>query len=458
MQRKKTLIRCIWLLAAILPFQAMATVHEYKLANGMKVIVKEDHRAPVVVSQVWYRAGSMDEFNGTTGVAHVLEHMMFKGTKAVPAGEFSKQIAVAGGRENAFTSRDNTAYFQQLQKSKLELSLKLESDRMHNLVITPKEFAKEIKVVMEERRLRTDDKPQSLVYETLMATAYQAHPYHHPIIGWMSDLDNMTADDARDWYRRWYAPNNATLVVVGDVKPKEVLKLAERYFGKIRPVALPQRKPQAEPDQRGIKRVAVKAPAKLPYLAMSYHTPTLRDPSNDWEPYALEVLAGVLDGHASARLNQALVREQQIAVSTGAGYDLISRGPSMFILDGAPTEGKSVAELEAAIREQIDKIKRDGVTEEELLRVKAQVIAAQVYQRDSMFYQAMLIGEVETAGLPLNTLETRLEKLKVVTAGQVQEVARKYLIDDRLTVAVLDPQPMDGVKPVKPVSGGRHAH
>lgn len=458
MQRKKTLIRCLWLLVAMLPFQAMADVHEYQLANGMKVIVKEDHRAPVVVSQVWYRAGSMDEFNGTTGVAHVLEHMMFKGTKEVPAGEFSKQIAVAGGRENAFTSRDHTAYFQQLQKSRLELSLKLEADRMHNLVISPKEFAKEIKVVMEERRLRTDDKPQALVYETMMAAAYQAHPYQHPIIGWMSDLESMTANDARDWYQRWYAPNNAALVVVGDIKPQEVLKLAERYFGKIRPVALPQRKPQAEPDQRGIKRVAVKAPAKLPYLAMGYHTPALRDPVSDVEPYALEVLAGVLDGNASARLNQALVREQQIAVSAGAGYDLISRGPSMFILDGAPAEGKSVAELETAIREQIEKIKRDGVTEEELQRVKAQVIAAQVYQRDSMFYQAMLIGEVQTAGLPLNTLETRLEKLKAVTAGQVQEVARKYLVDDHLTVAVLDPQPLDQVKSAKPAMGGRHAN
>ena len=309
MQRKNTLIavlvRCWQRYCRCRPWP---TVHEYKLANGMKVIVKEDHRAPVVVSQVWYRAGSMDELNGTTGVAHVLEHMMFKGTKAVPAGEFSKQIAAAGGRENAFTSRDYTAYFQQLQKSKLALSLKLEADRMHNLVLSPKEFAKEIKVVMEERRLRTDDKPQALVYEKLMAAAYQAHPYHHPIIGWMNDLENMTADDARDWYRRWYAPNNATLVVVGDVKPQEVLKLAERYFGKIKPVALPQRKPQAEPEQRGIKRVTVKAPAKLPYLAMGYHAPALRDPDKDWEPYALEVLAGVLDGNASARLNQALVR------------------------------------------------------------------------------------------------------------------------------------------------------
>ncbi len=456
MQRKKILIRCLWLLAAMLPFQAMATVHEYQLANGMKVIVKEDHRSPVVVSQVWYRVGSMDEFNGTTGVAHALEHMMFKGTREVPAGEFSKIIAAAGGRENAFTSRDHTAYFEQLQKSRLDLALKLEADRMHNLVLSPKEFAKEIKVVMEERRMRTEDNPQALVYENLMATSYEVHPYHHPIIGWMSDLETMTADDVRNWYRRWYAPNNATLVVVGDVEPEATLKLAQRYFGSIKPVVLPQRKPQVEPEQRGIKRVSVKAPAKLPYLAMGYHVPPLREPDKDSDPYALEVLAGVLDGNASARLNQSLVREQQIAVSAGAGYDLITRGPSMFILDGSPAEGKSVAELETAIRGEIEKIKRDGVTEEELQRVKAQVIAAQVYQRDSMFYQAMLIGEVETAGLPLNTLETRLAKLKEVTAAQVQDVARKYLIDDHLTVAVLDPQPLDGAKPTKPVPGGRH--
>ncbi|MCE5181251.1 MAG: insulinase family protein [Betaproteobacteria bacterium] len=458
MQRKNTLIGGLFLLAAILPLSALADAQEFKLANGMRVIVKEDHRAPVVVSQVWYRVGSMDEVNGKTGVAHALEHMMFKGTKAVPAGEFSKQIAVAGGRENAFTNRDHTAYFEQLQKSKLELALRLESDRMHNLVLLPKEFAKEIKVVMEERRLRTEDKPQALVYETLMATAYQTHPYHHPVIGWMNDLENMTADDARDWYRQWYAPNNATLVVVGDVESKDVLKLAERYFGKIKPVALPPRKPQSEPEQRGIKRVTVKAPAKLPYLAMSYHAPALRDPDKDWEPYALAVLAGVLDGNASARLNQELVRRQQIANSVSAGYDLIARGPSMFMFDGAPAEGKNVVELEAAIRGQIEKLKQDGVTEEELQRVKAQVIAAQVYQRDSMFYQAMLIGEVVTAGLSLNTLETRLAKLKAVTAAQVQEVARKYLVDDRLTVAVLDPQPLDNAQPVKPAAGGRHGN
>ncbi|MDD5331158.1 MAG: pitrilysin family protein [Sulfuricella sp.] len=458
MQRNKLWIGWLWFLAAILPLQAAADVQEYRLANGMRVIVKEDRRAPVVVSQVWYRVGSMDELNGTTGVAHVLEHMMFKGTRAVPAGEFSKIIAAAGGRENAFTNRDYTTYFEQLQKSRLDLALKLEADRMRNLTLSPKEFAQEIKVVMEERRLRTDDKPQALVYENLMAAAYVANPYHHPVIGWMGDLEHMTAADARNWYQRWYAPNNATLVIVGDVEPAAALKVAERHFGGIRPVVLPPRQPQDEPAQLGIRRVTVKAPAKLPYLAMGYKAPALRDPEKDVDPYALEMLAGVLDGNASARLNQSLVRKQQVANSVGAGYDLISRGPSMFLFDGAPAEGKTVADLEAAIRAEIDKIKQDGVSEEELQRVKAQVIAAQVYQRDSMFYQGMLIGEVVTAGLPVSTLETRLAKLKAVTAAQVQDVARKYLIDDHLTVALLDPQPMSGAKPAKPIPGGRHAN
>ena len=398
----------------------------------------------------------MDEFNGTTGVAHVLEHMMFKGTKKIPNGEFSKRIAAAGGRDNAFTNRDHTTYFQQLQKSKLPLSFELEADRMHNLIISDAEFAKEINVVMEERRLRTDDKPQALVYEQLMASAYQAHPYRRPVIGWMDDLQNMTAQDARDWYQRWYAPNNAVLVVVGDVEPTEVLKLAQRYFGAIKPHPLPGRKPQAEPAQTGVKRVAVKAPAKLPYLAMAYHAPVLRDAEKDWEPYALEVLAGVLDGNDSARLNQALVRDRQLASSVGTGYDSVARGPGIFMVDGTPSQGKSVAELEAGLREQLEKIKQEGVTEEELKRVKAQVIAGQVYQRDSMFYQAMLIGEYEMAGLPHAAIETRLAKLKAVTAQQVQDVARKYLVDDSLTIGTLDPQPLDNKQPVAPSKGLRH--
>jgi len=435
---------------------AAANPHEHKLSNGLRVIVKEDHRSPVVVSQIWYRAGSMDEVNGTTGVAHVLEHMMFKGTRKVPAGEFSKIIAAAGGRDNAFTSRDYTAYFQTLERSRLPISFRLESDRMQNLVLSAEEFAKEIKVVMEERRLRTDDQPHSLVHEALTATAFQAHPYRHPIIGWMSDLESMTVDDARRWYERWYAPNNALLVVVGDVKPKQVFALAEKYFGKIKPRALPVRKPQTEPEQTGVRRLTVKAPGKLPYLAMGFHVPVLRDADRDWEPYALEVLAGVLDGNASARLNKSLVREQRIAQSAGAGYDSLGRGSELFYLVGTPSEGRTAAELETAIRAELERIVNEGVSEEELDRVKAQVTAAQVYQLDSVYYQAMLIGQYEMVGLSYKDIDKVVQSIRGVTAAQVQEVAKKYLIDDALTVAVLDPQPLETKAPASPTTGMRH--
>lgn len=445
-------------LLLMLPFTAFAdaAIQEFKLDNGLKLIVQEDHRSPVVVSQVWYRAGSLDEVNGKTGVAHVLEHMMFKGTKQVKAGQFSRLIAAAGGKENAFTSTDYTCYFQQLEKSHLPLSFKLEADRMANLQLTDEEFAKEIKVVMEERRWRTDDKPQSKVNEAFQGAVYRAHPYSRPVIGFMNDLENMTADDAREWYNNWYAPNNATVVVVGDVKAEEVYKLAKQHFGKLKPKALPVRKPQVEPEQLGERRVVVKAPAKLPYLLMGYHVPALTNPDSDWEPYALEVLAGVLSGNPAARLNQRLVRESKLAIDASAGYDLMSRGrQSVFALDATPSEGKTVAELEAALLQQIEMIKESGVTTEELDRVKAGVIAADVYKRDSMFYQGMQIGTIETIGFSWKILEDYPNKLRAVTPEQVQAVAKKYLLKDKLTVATLDPQPIDpNAKP----QGQPHVH
>lgn len=444
---------CCLLLAS---FPVRAEVFEKTLSNGLKVVVKEDHRAPVLVQQVWYRAGSMDERTGTTGVAHVLEHMMFKGTKAVPAGEFSKRIAAAGGRENAFTSNDYTAYFQQLHKSRLPLAMQLESDRMRNLQLTAEEFGKEIKVVMEERRMRTDDEPHALMYEKLMAAAFQEHPYQHPVIGWMSDLLAMRASDARAWYKTWYTPGNAVLVVAGDVKANDVFKLAEKYYGKIPARPLPERKHYDEPVQVGIKRITVKAPAQLPHLIMAYHAPTIRDAEKDSVPYALEVLAGVLDGNESARLNKTLVREQQIASGVGTGYDSTARGPGMFTLEGTPTEGKTVADLEGALREQLAKVVRDGVSADELQRVKAQVTANEVYKRDSVFYQAMQIGQMESIGLGHGALPVMLRKIQEVTPQQVQDAARELFKDDNLTVAVLDPQPISD-QPRK-AGGNVHAH
>ncbi len=417
-----------------------APAADHKLANGMKIVVKEDHRSPVVVSMVWYHIGSMDEVSGTSGVAHVLEHMMFKGTPKVPMGEFSKIIARAGGRDNAFTSRDYTGYFQQLHKSKLSVALELEADRMTNLAFSDEEFAREIKVVMEERRSRTDDEAHSLLYEQLMAATYIAHPYRWPIIGWMNDLQNMRPEDAREWYRKWYAPNNATLVVAGDVKAAEVFRLAEEYFGPLPARELPRRKITEDPPQLGIKRIAIKAPAELPYLAMAYRVPGLRNIDKDWEPYALSVLSAVLDGGDAARLERELVRSQRIAHSAGSSYDLINRGPGLFFLEGVPAPGKTVADLERALREQIARLIDAGIDEKEMQRVRAQVTAAQVFSQDSVFYQARHIGVLETAGLPHDSFERQMKKLREVTAEQVREVAKKYLLDDNLTVAILEPQ------------------
>ncbi len=436
-----------------------AGVAEHELANGLRVIVKPDRRAPVAVTMVWYRIGSVDEQNGLTGVAHVLEHMMFKGTKTVAPGEFSKLIAAAGGRDNAFTSRDYTGYFQTMHKSELPLSFRLEADRMANLVLSREEFAKEIKVVMEERRWRTDDRPHSVVYERLMAAALTAHPYRNPVIGWMSDLENLTVDDTRVFYEQWYGPNNATVVVVGDVVPEEVFALAERHFGGIPRKTLPPRKPQTEPPQLGIKRITVKVPAELPYVLMAYRVPRLQKPAEEWEPYALNMLESVLSGNEAARLPQRLVKTDRKATSAGASYNGVGRGPGLFYLSATPVTGGSAAEMEGALRREIRRIVEEGVTQEELDRVKAQAIAAQVYQRDSMFFQARQIGWLETVGLSHRDLDLFIEKLQQVTAEQVREVARRYLIDDRLTVAYLDPQPLEkGARRAAPPAGVRHGN
>jgi zinc protease len=441
---------------AWLPVAAQAeAAQEFMLKNGMKIIVKEDHRAPTVAHMIWYKAGSMDEQNGTTGVAHVLEHMMFKGTKNLKPGEFSKRVAALGGRENAFTSKDYTAYFQQIEKSRLEKVMALEADRMANLVFDKDEFAKEIRVVMEERRWRTDDQPIPLTYEALNATTFFAHPYHHPIVGWMSDLQHMTVDDAKAWYGRWYGPNNATMVVTGDVDAKQVHALAEKYFGRVPRKILQLTKPQDEPPQLGIKRVTVKAPAENPYVSLAFKVPTLRDVDKDQDVHALEVLAAVLDGYDNARLNAKLVRTDKVANSVGAGYSNIARGPVYFMLDGTPAQGTTTAQLEMLLRAEVERIAKEGVSEDELKRVKTQLIAGQIYKRDSIFGQAMEIGVMEMSGLSHADIDRIIEKLKTVTSKQVQAVAQKYFSDDRLTVATLVPLPLSEKK-APPPAGMRH--
>ena len=417
-------------------------VYEKSLDNGLKVLVKPDARAPVVVSQIWYKVGGSYEPEGKTGISHVLEHMMFKGTDTLEPNEFSRIIAEHGGQDNAFTSRDYTAYFQTLEKSKLEVAFRLEADRMRNLTLDEHEFAKEIEVVKEERRLRTEDRPESLAYETFMATAYTKSNYRNPIIGWPQDLDALRVEDLRAWYDNFYVPSNATLVVVGDVEPAEVFDLAERYFGRItKPQTQPTHNP-AEPAQSELRRIEVKAPAKVPYLLLGYHVPVIPsvDPAEDWVPYALEISAYLLDGGKSARLNTALVRDQQVASSVGAGYDAVSRNPTLFLIDGNPAPGATLEQLESAIKEQINLMRNELATEEELARVKAQIVASKVYEMDSSFYQGMQLGIIETNGLPWQLGEEIHDRLRAVTAEQVRDVVRKYLVDDNLTVAILRPE------------------
>jgi len=318
---------------------------------------------------------------------------------------------------------------------------------MRSLNFSKEEFAKEVEVVKEERRLRTEDKPTSQTYEQFMALAYRSLPYAHPVIGWMSDLDNLTLADAKQWYDRWYAPNNATLVVVGDVEPAQVVALAKKYFGPLKATVLPALKSLEEAPQMGVIRSVVRLPAREPYLLMGYKVPNISAAEQDWEPYALEMLVAVLDGGGSSRFSRALIRGEEVAVSASASYDAFSRLPGMLMLSGSPASGKSVQALEQSLRLQIERMKTELVDEAELDRVRAGLIAEQVYELDSVFYQAMQIGALETVGLSWTLLDEYVDRMKRVTPAQIKAVANKFLLEDVLTVTELDPLPMENGLP-----------
>ncbi|CAM4338213.1 pitrilysin family protein [Comamonas aquatilis] len=449
--------------SAAAPVSASAAVQQFKLKNGMQLIVQPDRRAPTAVHMLWLRVGAIDEVDGTSGVAHALEHMMFKGSKTVKPGEFSRRVAALGGQENAFTSRDYTGYYQQIPSSRLEDVMKLESDRFANNQWPDAEFKKEIEVVKEERRMRTEDQPRAVLMEQLMAATFIASPYHRPIVGWMSDLDAMTPDDVRDFHKRWYVPANAALVVAGDVDVAKVRAWAEKYYGSIPARAVPVRKPRTEPVQIGVRRIEVKQPAEQAVVAMAYRVPSLNHVENldqgDKDALALLVLSAVLDGYDGARLERALVQGEgqkngRVADSAGSSASIMGRGPSLFMLTGVPAKDKTPAEVEAALREQIQKIAQEGVQAEELARVKTQWMASNVYERDSVMGQAQSLGSYWVQGMPLDAEDKLLAALKKVTSDEVKAVAAKYFGDDQLTVGTLVPQPLPaGGKPQRPLSG-----
>jgi zinc protease len=422
---------------------AASTPRQFTLSNGMTLLVQPDRRAPTAVQMLWVRVGSVDEVDGTSGVAHVLEHMMFKGTKQIKPGEFSRRVAALGGQENAFTSRDATGYYQQIPVESLEQVMKLESDRFANNQWPDDEFKREIEVVKEERRLRTEDQPRALLGEQQNAAVFMASPYHRPIVGWMSDLDAMTPDDARAFFRRWYVPANAALVVAGDVDIDKVRALAERYYGSIPARAVPPRKPRTEPEQRGMRRIEFKAPAEQAYVSLAFRIPKLDDiETTAGDVWSLEVLSAVLDGYTGSRLDRALTQgPDRVADSVGAYSGLVGRGPQLFTLVGVPAHGKTSEAVEAALRAEVARIAKDGVGDAELARVKTQWVASQTYKRDSVMAQARELGSNWIQGLPLDASARIIAKLQAVTPAQVQAVAAKYFGDDQLTVATLRPLP-----------------
>ncbi len=435
---------CGWLMLAALQASVAADVVEHRLENGLTVLVLPDARAPVVTNQVWYRVGSMDEHSGITGVSHMLEHMMFKGSEQYPPGEFSRIVARLGGQENAFTGRDYTGYFQVVGSEHWETVMAMEAERMHGLKLSEEEFLPERRVVVEERRLRTEDQPNSLVQEQFYATAFFNQPYGHPIIGWMTDIDAYTVEDLRAWYEAWYAPNNAVVVVVGDVDPEAVIAAAERHYGDIPARELPVRKPRVETPQRGERRSTLRVPAELPYLIMGWKTPVLITLDDPGDAYALIVAAGMLDSGEASRFARGLVRDRELANSTYARYSPFSRLDSLFTVAAVPTGDTDMETLEQALLEEIERLRDEPIDASELQRVQARVIAQEIFRRDSIRSQAFELGMLQTVGLGWEVADEYVDRIRAVTAQDVQRVVGEYLVPERRTVGILDPLPIGG--------------
>lgn len=418
----------------------------FTLANGMTVLVQPDHRAPTVVHMLWVRAGALEDApdaatRGGTGRAHLLEHLMFKGTEKLAPGEFSRRIAAMGGLENAFTSMDYTAYYQQLPAARLREAMELEADRFANARWPDDEFARELQVVIEERRMRVEDSPRARLREALHAAVFTRSPYHHPVVGWMDDLQHMTSAQAREFKERWYVPGNAAVVIAGDVEPQQALALATQIYGALPAASTPARAAPEEPPQQGLRRVELRAEAEQDFLILAWRVPQMRSleasPEND-DALALTVLAAVLDGYKGARLERALTQGSgRLADSVSASNGLIGRGPQLFTLAAVPAPGVERAQLEAALRGQLARIAREGVGAAELARVKTQWQAGRVYERDSVMGQAMELGSNWIYGLPLDAEERLIARLRAVTAAQVQRAAQHYFGDAQLTIAHL---------------------
>ncbi|HET6675426.1 MAG TPA: pitrilysin family protein [Nitrospiraceae bacterium] len=423
--------------AAAVPVSRALEPREYVLSNDMRVLLVEVPKAPVATVQVWYKVGSRNEVMGRAGLSHMLEHMMFKGTNRFPKGSFSRLIRKNGGMDNAFTSQDFTAYFENLAADRVTLALELESDRMQGLILDGNEFKTEREVVKEERRLRSEDDPQGALVEALFAQAYVSHPYHWPVIGWFADLDAMTLEDLQRHYDTYYSPNNATLVIVGDIKADTLIQTITKLFEPIPKGPTPKPTVAAEPEQRGERRFMLKREAQVPFVMMGYRVPNYTSDDS----YALNILESILSHGKSSRLYQSLVYDQKLALAVGAEYSLMQADPGLFYFYALVRPGEKIESVEESLMKEIRRLQTEPPTELELQRAKNQIEAGRVFEQDSNFRHAMLLGEAETIGAGWRKVNQFIERTQAVTAQDVQRVATKYLIDDTKTVGMLIPQP-----------------
>ncbi|WP_122520948.1 M16 family metallopeptidase [Pseudomonas viridiflava] len=416
--------------------------HEFTLDNGLKVIVREDHRAPVVISQIWYKVGSSYEMPGQTGLSHALEHMMFKGSSKTGPGESSLILRTLGAEENAFTDSDCTVYYQELARDRLSVAFELEADRMATLTLPADEFSLEIEVIKEERRLNTDDVPKAKARERFNALAFPTSGYHNPTIGWMADLERMKIEELRHWYETWYAPNNATLVVVGDVQPDEIKALAERFFGPIPRREVPPSKRPLELAEPGERKITLHLETQLPRLFYGFNVPGLATADDQRSANALRMIAALLSGGNGSRFPARLLRGEELVSAASSSYDAFTRGDSLFTISAIPNiqKNKTLTDVEAGIWRLLDDLKATPPSTDELERVLAQVIANLVYERDLISSQATTLGKLETAGLSWKLMEDELESLQNVTPQDIQNAASTYFIRERLSIAHVLPE------------------
>ena len=419
--------------------KTQAKTYEETLRNGLKVIIQEDHRAPVAMTQIWYKVGSTDEMPDELGLSHALEHMMFKGTSKVPGEELSRISGKFGGETNAFTSNNYTGYYQQYPASYVPLALELEADRMHNLQLRQQDFEPEMRVIMEERRQRTDDNPNALARERFRLMAYPTSPLRQPTIGHMKNLEALKLDSLKRWYEQWYVPNNATLIIVGDVDPAKIMNDVYRYFGDIPSRPTPPRNDVNEFQHFGERQMDLSLPVQVPALYLAWNVDSLGTAAKPEQAYALTLLSAVLDGGLSARFETRLIREQRILSAVSCNYDPFSRGGALFTITAIPEQGKTLEEARAAVLKEIEKLKTDPITSEELSRVKTSYLADLIYSQDSIAGQAQLIGSLESNGLSyklVNQLPQQLDKLSV---PYLQDIAKQYLVNDNLSTLYLRP-------------------